>query len=298
MMNTSKTILFFGTDDFSSTSLEKLILADYNIGAVITKPDSHSGRGRKLTPPIVKTIALKHNIPVWQPAKLSDISDKIAEFDYPLGVLVSYGKIIPSFIIDLFKPGIINIHPSLLPKYRGPSPIESAILNGDAQTGVTIMQLTPEMDAGPIYSQTVVDLVGTETAPELEQKLAQLGAEQLLQILPAIMHGSLSPIEQDSSSATYCNLLRKQDSVLNPEEYDAQRLERQIRAYQVFPKSRIDLSGHTVIVTRAHIGHDENTSTDIVCRDGSILSIDSLVAPSGKQMSAADYRRGYQGSGF
>ena len=147
-------IVFFGTEDFSLYSLRALVEAGFNIVAVITKPDSRRGRSNKLIQPAVKQFASQHHIPVWQPKRLKDIISDIKNITpQPTGVLVSYGKIIPQTIIDLFQPGIINVHPSLLPKYRGPSPIESAIANRDKITGVTIMQLEQAMDAGPIYHQ-------------------------------------------------------------------------------------------------------------------------------------------------
>ena len=161
MKNISKTIIFFGTDNFSLIALQGLIDAKYKIAAVVTKPDSKSGRGQQLKFPSVKTLALKHNIAVWQPQKVSDIDDNIVALSTEvIGVLVSFGRIIPKSTIDLFSPGIINLHPSLLPKYRGSTPIESAIINGNKLTGVSIMQLVPAMDAGPVYEQINYQLSG------------------------------------------------------------------------------------------------------------------------------------------
>ena len=171
-------IVFFGTEDFSLYSLRVLVEAGFNIVAVITKPDSRRGRSNKLIQPAVKQFASQHHIPVWQPNRLKDIINDIKNITpRPTGVLVSYGKIIPQTIIDLFQPGIINVHPSLLPKYRGPSPIESAIANRDKITGVTIMRLEQAMDAGPIYYQEIYSLNFTETQLELYQTLGQLGAQ-------------------------------------------------------------------------------------------------------------------------
>ena len=152
-------IVFFGTEDFSLYSLRALVEAGFNIVAVITKLDSRRGRSNKLVQPAVKQFASQHHIPVWQPNRLKDIISDIKNITpQPTGVLVSYGKIIPQTIIDLFHPGVINVHPSLLPKYRGPSPIESAIANRDKNTGVTIMRLEQAMDAGPIYYQEAYPL--------------------------------------------------------------------------------------------------------------------------------------------
>src|SRR3990167_4760044 len=142
MMNTSKKILFFGTEDFSAITLRGMIEAGVMPTAVVTKPDTKRGRSQTFTSPAVKLLAKQYNIPVWQPLKLIEIKDDIIALGDVAGVLVSYGKIIPQSILDLFTPGIINLHPSLLPNYRGPSPIESAIMNGDHTTGASIMQLS------------------------------------------------------------------------------------------------------------------------------------------------------------
>lgn len=306
MTNTSKTIIFFGTDDFSAVSLQELIDKGFTIGAVVTKPDSRKGRGRALSSPLVKQIAEQHGIPAWQPVKVTEIEPLVREVtqkngESPAGVLVSYGKIIPQSIIDLFVPGIINVHPSLLPKYRGPSPIEAAILNGDTETGVTIMQLSAAMDAGPVYSQVTVQLDDTETAPQLEKDLASLGAQQLCLTLPSILGGNTTPTPQDESLATYCQLLRKEESILLPENLTAEQAERRIRAHLAFPKTRIEIAGHAVVITKAHIqsvGADNGDTTDknpleITCADGRILAIDELIGPSGKSMTAQAFLNGY-----
>ena len=146
-------IIFFGTEDFSAVSLQKLIDEGFEVAGIITKPDSKKGRGQKLQSPKVKKIGENFKIPVLQPQKMNEIIEFVQNFENPVGVLVSFGRIIPQEIIDLFTPAIVNVHPSLLPKYRGPSPIESAILNGDTKTGVSLMKLSKEMDAGDVYSQ-------------------------------------------------------------------------------------------------------------------------------------------------
>ena len=293
MTPTSAKIIFFGTEDFSLTALTGLIEAGYPIAAVVTKPDSKKGRGQKLTPPQVKVLATRHNIPVWQPAKLSDIHDDIESLGSVAGVLVSYGKIIPQAIIDLFTPGIINVHPSLLPRYRGSSPIESAIRSGDHTTGVSIMQLSAAMDAGPVYTVKTHTLTGSETRPELYHALADIGTNLLLESLPAILDGSLQPIPQDDRQATYTKLLQKEDALLDPTTSTATELERAIRAHVGFPKSKLPLFSHEVVITKAHINTTNETPLDVKCRDGAYLIIDELIAPSGKRMDAAAFLRGY-----
>jgi methionyl-tRNA formyltransferase len=293
MMNTSPTIIFFGTEDFSLTALTGLIKAGYNIAAVVTKPDSKKGRGQILTPPSVKVLAQRYDIPVWQPARLTDLTEDIQALQPVTGVLVSYGKIIPQSIISLFTPGIINVHPSLLPMYRGPSPIESAILHGDSQTGVSIMQLAAAMDAGPVYTAKVHPLTGLETRPALYHSLAVIGTNLLLETLPAIVTGSLQPVPQNDAQASYCKLLQKSDSFLDYSHITAEAAERHVRAHLDFPKTKVQFGDHTLIITKAHVASESKTPLDIQCQDGAFLIIDELIAPSGRHMNAEAFLRGY-----
>lgn len=295
MKNMSKTIIFFGTDDFSLVALQGLIDEGYEITAVVTKPDSKSGRGQMLSAPSVKKLALQHNITVWQPLKVSDINKDVISIQADaVGVLVSFGRIIPQSTIDLFTPGIINLHPSLLPKYRGPTPIESAIANGDEQTGVSIMQLTSGMDAGPIYAQINYELSGLETSPELYETLAQIGVNKLIEILPNIIDNTIKPIDQNETKANYCKLLSKEDSWLKSTEFTAAEAECRVRAYLTFPKTKFNILDKDIIITKAHVTSEGATVADILCKDGKYLSIDTLIAPSGRKMSIKDFLNGYK----
>ena len=295
MTNISKTIIFFGTEDFSLVILKSLIDAGYDITAVVTKPDSRRGRGQVLSMPSVKKIALKFNIPVWQPDKISDINENVKKMGpNVVGILASFGKIIPKSTLDLFNPGIINVHPSLLPLYRGPSPIESAIQNGDKQTGVSIIKLIPLMDAGPIYGVAIYQLSGHEKQPELYEKLASAGANLLIKLIPLILNGSLMPNPQDEHKAIYCSLLDKKESWIDPTLISTKAAERLVRAHLTFPKTKIDILGHTVIITECHISHERITDIDIKFKDNNFLSIDKLIAPSGREMSTNDFLNGYK----
>jgi methionyl-tRNA formyltransferase len=294
MINTSKTIVFFGTDDFSLITLKNLVGSGYNIAAVVTKPDSKSGRGQQLEMPAVKQFALTNNIEVWQPEKVLEIDEKIKKLGSDVaGVLVSFGKIIPSATIDLFKPGIINVHPSLLPKYRGPTPIESAIRNGDQITGVSVMKLTPGMDDGPVYGQIVHQLSGRETRVSLRKTLADAGTMTLITLLPDILDGSIQPVPQNDSKASYCKLLSKNDSLIGPDKITSVEAERQIRAFLEFPKSKIEVLGRTIVVTKAHTSEEQRSVLDLKCSDGNFLSIDELIAPSGNKITAREFINGY-----
>lgn len=300
----SKTIVFFGTDTFSAAALRSLIDADYAIGAVVTKPDSRSGRGHKLAAPLVKEIAREHGIKVLQPTKLLDIIpdiEALGDVTERIGVLSSYGRIVPQAVIDLFHPGIINIHPSLLPLYRGPSPIETAIVNGDERTGVSIMKLSAEMDAGPVYAREVYPLDGTETAPQLYDTLSALGGRMLVETLPEIIKGNLLPSPQQNA-AIYCYLLKKEDGVLDTAELTAIEAERRVRAYVAFPKTKIVLNPETddiaiLVVTKAHVLSSDEEKDDkqlvVPFKNNSLLVVDELIGPSGKRMSGAAFRNGY-----
>ncbi len=286
-------IIFFGTEDFSLIVLRSLVEDGYDIRAVVTKPDSARGRGHKVTKPSVKVYAESVGLAVWQPQKLSEITDDIISIGLVAGVLVSYGKIIPRSTLELFSPAIINLHPSLLPHYRGPSPIESAILHGDRETGVSIMQLTAAMDAGPVYAQEKIALLGHETKPELYHKLGELGTAKLLAVLPYILNGTLPPTHQDDSNATYCHLLTKEDGLLVPETMTASEAERRVRAFIGFPKTRLEILGEQRIITTAHVAEIPKTPLDVAFSDGKFLCIDELVSPSGKTVSATSFLNGY-----
>lgn len=292
----NRPIVFFGTEEFSAISLQALINAGFEISAIITKPDSRKGRGQKLQAPTVKKIGEKFEIPVLQPSKMSEIVDFIENLPVrPIGVLVSFGRIIPQNIIELFDGGIVNVHPSLLPKYRGPSPIESAIFSGDKKTGVSIMSLSKEMDAGDVYIQEEFPLKGNETSLELYETCGKIGAEMLINHLPAIMSAKMTANPQNDSEATYCQLLKKSDAILNPEIQTAEQAEKQIRAFEIFPKSKIQIGENLLIVNSAKVVNENSNNSPLTIKfsDGKFLQIEKITAPSGKQMPAESYINGY-----
>jgi len=286
-------LIFFGTEDFSTASLKRLIADGWNIVAVVTKPDAKSGRGQKLTPPLVKTVAAKHKIPVLQPASLPKVVYEIASLEPSHGILAAYGKIIPQTLIDIFPGGIINVHPSLLPKWRGASPIEAAILNGDGQTGISLMRLTAEMDEGPVYDQKSVVLTDEESGPELTSRLAECGASFLSEKLPSIIDGGLAPQPQDASRATYSNLLKKEDGYIDWTQ-PAEVYERQIRAYLGYPKSSAEINGQRVILTKARTAKNESDGKLVVACQPGWLEVLELVAPSGRTMTGKDFLLGHK----
>lgn len=252
-----------------------------------------------LSAPLVKTIAREHGIPVLQPAtddELYALLDTHLPDNHVTGVLVSYGKIVSERVIARFTPGIVNVHPSLLPRYRGPAPIEAAIVNGDQETGVTLMQLVRKMDAGPVYAFSPLELTGTETQPELYDTLGTLGANILVTALPEIMSGSITPKPQNDHDATYTSLLQKSDGQLDPIAMSAAEVERRIRGYLRFPKTKLTLGQHVVHPLKAHISSATETDDElgVRCADGKFVTIDTLTAPSGKRMTGREFLRGYR----
>lgn len=298
MTNTSKTIVFFGNErlvsGLASTDapiLRGLIERGYNVAAVVSHhSDGQSRSNRKLE---VAEIAKEHDIPVLLPNKPAEIAEQLRSYGAVAAVLVAYGRIVPQAVIDIFPKGIINIHPSLLPKYRGPTPIESAIIEGDGKTGVSIMSLSAGMDEGPVFAQVAVELDGTETKFDLYEKLSKKGSQLLFEILPNILDSSLKPVPQDNTQATYCKLLTKNDGLLDLGQLNATEAERRVRAYLVFPKSKLTFRNYTIVVTKAHVTDTKKTPLDFSCRDGAFLSVDELIAPSGRTMNAEAFLRGY-----
>lgn len=291
-------IIFFGNERLVSglshtdtPVLKALIDAGYDIKAVVVNDAGTKSRNQKVLE--VAELAAANNIPVHAPHRPMDIYDELAAYQADAGVLVAYGRIVPQKLIDLFPFGIINIHPSLLPKYRGPSPIESAIANGDESTGVSIMALSAEMDAGPVYHQVEYNLPAYETAPHLSQKLAGLAASELIAALPKIFDGTLSPVEQDDSKATYCQLISKDDARLSPVTQTAGQAERLVRAYKAYPRARLNVADHGLIILAAHASDTAEHGLSVKFSDGRYLTIDELVAPSGKTMTADAFIKGY-----
>ena len=238
-MKNNPPILFFGTPEFALPALEALIKNGYRIAAAITRPDERVGRKQILTPPPIKVAAERYNIPVFQPERLDArdfVSGKIPRAD--LFIVAAYGKIIPVDILKLPRLGAINIHPSLLPRWRGPSPIQAAILHGDIQTGVTIMQMDAQMDHGPAIAASSFPLPapGKITYPELHDRLAKLGAELLIKTLSRWITGGIIPVPQDESQATYCKLLTKDGGRIDWTK-PADQIERMVRAYRPWPGS-------------------------------------------------------------
>ena len=210
-------IIFFGTPEFAWIILDKLLKQDnFEIVAVVTALDKPTGRKQILTPPPAKVLAEKNNIPVLQPAELNnEFIENLKKYQADLMVTAAYGKIIPKEILDLFHERSLNVHPSLLPKYRGASPIQTALLNGDDKTGVTIMLMDEKMDHGSIVSSVKVSSIKDKKFTELHDKLAKFGAELLIKTIPDYLSGKIIPVEQEHEKATFCKIIKKQNGEIN-----------------------------------------------------------------------------------
>lgn len=295
-MSKSKKLVFFGNErlatgvDTKGLTLQALVKAGYQVAAVVVShAPARSRRPRRLE---IVEIAHAYHIPVLMPDKISQIEPKLVRTGATAGVLVAYGQLLPQSTIDIFPAGIINLHPSLLPKLRGTTPVETAILQGLPETGVSLMELTAEMDAGPVYAQKTVGLTGAETKPQLAEQLLQVGSVLLAEKLAAILDGSLKPKPQNESEAEYTKLISKEDGQVDFGQ-PAEVIERQIRAYLGWPKSRAKVHGHEVIITKGRLASGP-TDGDLVikCQPG-YLEILELTAPSGRTMSGSDFIRGY-----
>lgn len=297
MTNQSKTLLFFGNErilagvEFDEAPvLSSLISAGYNIAAVILK--DNPTKSRKIKKDIVSEIASANGIPIAISPSDEEIS-KLVDLHKPsAAVLVAYGKIISQNVIDLFPRGIINIHPSLLPKYRGSSPIETAIANGDEKIGVSLMLLTASMDSGPILAQDSIKNSYEMSKYEIGISALRLGASMLVKNIPQILSGAISPIIQDESEATFTSRISKDMSLVKPNEMSSFEAYNKMKSLQIFPKTKIVFNNTEIIATKFHVS-DAKEDISYLCSDGKFIVIDELTAPSGKNMSSSDFLRGY-----
>ena len=249
----SLNLVFMGTPAFAAPALDALLDAGHSVAGVFTQPDRRAGRGRRLTPPPIKTHAQERGIPVFQPASLRDNAEATAQFANlaPDAIIVAaYGLFLPAEILELPKLGCLNIHPSLLPKHRGPSPVVSAMLEGDAATGVTIMLLDEGMDSGPILAQTETPIGCAETADALTNRLFADGAALLTRTLEGWASGELEPTPQNDADATFTRRLTREDGRLDWSQ-SAESIERRVRALTPWPGAFTTWRGRTLKILRA-----------------------------------------------
>jgi methionyl-tRNA formyltransferase len=239
-------IIFAGTPDFAAETLKALLTTEHEICAVYTQPDRPSGRGRKLTASPVKQLALEHNITVEQPLNFKEQDSKqvLAKYDADLMVVVAYGLLLPQVVLDTPKLGCINIHASLLPRWRGAAPIQRAILAGDDETGVCIMQMEAGLDTGPVLSRAVCTINNDDTASLLHDRLAELGAKTLLETLPNITVLQKNAQTQDGSHSNYASKLQKSEALIDWSQ-SASQISRQVHAFNPWPVAQTNWKGDT-----------------------------------------------------
>ncbi len=228
-------LIFAGTPEFAAKSLSALLQENYNIIAVFTQPDRPAGRGRKLTSSPVKTIAKKANLPVFQPEKLMDNEfEQLVKLKPDLVIVVAYGLLIPQRFLTIPRLGFINVHASLLPRWRGASPIQHAILSGETETGITLMQMDTGLDTGAMLFKQPCPIHSKDTAKDLHDRLADIGAKTLCSGLPKLLQSELLAVEQDNVNMTYAKKISKANALISWKQ-SAEEVERQIRAFNPWP---------------------------------------------------------------
>ncbi len=301
-------LVFFGSPEFALPSLRALLEAGYHVALVVTQPDRPAGRGGRLQAPPVKRAALGAGLSVFQPETLrgGEAEERLRAADPDAFVIAAYGKILPQRILDIPRRGSLNVHASLLPRWRGPSPVAAAILAGDRETGVTIMEVTAKMDAGPIVAQRRVPILPDDRTGTLEPRLAAVGAELLVEVLPGWLAGELRGVPQDEAQATYCPLLRKDDGRLSP-DLDVATAERAVRAYDPWPGAFVIYRGERLAIWQAHIAADPPQplpppGTVLVVERapalafrGGILVLDVVQRPGGRRLTGREFLNGERG---
>jgi len=260
--------IFWGTPDVASQTLEILKENGYLPSLVVTSVDAKSGRGMQMQASSTALFATANNIPCLKPDKLDqDFALQLSSFDSQLFIVVAYGKIIPEEILNLPKRGSINIHYSLLPKYRGASPVESAILHGDTETGVVIQQMEFFMDKGPILAVDKTEIGKEEKAPELRKRLIKIGGNLLVTILPDLIEGKITPVPQSETGATYSKKIKKEDGLINPQE-DGVLNYNKFRAYASWPRTFFFKDNKRTIITDAMLEENKFIIKKIIPEGG------------------------------
>jgi methionyl-tRNA formyltransferase len=294
-----------GSPEFAVPSLRALI-DTFEVVGVVTQPDRPAGRGRRLTAPPVKGLAEAHSIPVIQPKSMrrDEPVAQLSDWAPDIIVVAAFGQILPQSILEIPLVGCVNVHASLLPRWRGAAPIHAAILAGDDQTGVTIMEMDPGLDTGPILAQRTVPINPSDTAGSLSEELATIGAQTLTEVLPGYAAGQLKPRPQDDDQATYAPMLHKADGLMRFNS-PADKIARMVRAYDPWPGTYFFWAGKRIAVLKAHPAATDSSypagSTSIqddlpAVQTGSGLLVLERVQPAGgRPMSGHDFLNGAHG---
>lgn len=254
MQTNNLQFVFFGTGDVSKETLDILKENGYIPSFIVTSPDRPQGRKMILTPPLVKVWAEENNILYIQPEKLdTEITEKLKSLNSDLFIVVAYGKIMSEEIIKVPRLGSINIHYSILPRWRGASPVESALLNGDKVTGITIQQMEYKMDTGPVIALEKLEIGKDEKAQELRKRLIKAGGSLLVKMLPTILDGKLQPTVQEEEEATYCKKIKKEDGLVDIVKEDPEVLYNKFRAYAHWPRIFYFKEGKRIIISDASL---------------------------------------------
>src|SRR5258705_3362174 len=248
-------VVFFGTPQFAVPTLRRLLDSTHSVAGVITQPDRPRGRGQKITHAPVKALALERGIPVYQPDRLKppEVADRLRAWQADLGVVAAYGRIIPEHLLTIPRFSMINVHASLLPKYRGAAPVHRAVINGDSQTGVTIMRVVKELDAGGMFAKATRPIGPDETSDVVEGALADIGAGVLIGVLDQIAEGTAHEEPQDDASATYAPRLTKEEGLIdwsNP----SLEIHNRVRGLYPWPHAYTFLNGARLIIRRTRLG--------------------------------------------
>lgn len=300
-MTTALRILFAGTPDFAAQHLQALIDAGHQIVGVLSQPDRPSGRGRKTQPTPVKAVALANGLDVWQPISLrnQDSLDTLAGYQADLMVVVAYGLLLPQAVLDAPRLGCINVHGSLLPRWRGAAPIQRALMAGDTRTGVTIMQMDAGLDTGGMLTKADCDILPNDNAQDLHDRLIALGCPALLQVIGQLADGSAQPEAQDDKLATYAHKLNKETAQIDWTA-SAQACHNLIRGLNPWPIAVTQLGEHTLRVWSSVVEDPASSSKppgtllslhksgiSVQCGLG-VLKITAAQLPGGKALKAAD----------
>ena len=310
-------IIFAGTPEFSVAPLQALLDSEHHVIAVYSQPDRPAGRGRKLTASPVKHLALEHNIPVYQPASLRDetAQAELAALNADIMIVVAYGLILPKVVLEMPKLGCLNIHASLLPRWRGAAPIQRAIESGDAETGVTIMQMDIGLDTGDMLVKKTTPIQTDDNAQTLHDRLSVLGCEALLETLTQLQNNQLKPEKQDESLVTYAEKMHKAEAEINWSQ-PAQTIVRKIQAFNPWPVAFTQFQDKPLRILQAHIhAHSDNTTESSASQNsaGQVICVDkqgiligtgsdpiwvTQVQPAGKKpMAAYDFAQSRQLTG-